>query len=89
MYLGFEKLVLKNGKMLAYFISKQESEYYNSEAFKSILLYAQKNPAHCALKEQGTRFYISIQNVKSVKDVMAIFTGIEKLMAKNNEVSSQ
>jgi len=86
MYLGFEKLVLKNGKMLAYFISKQESEYYNSEAFKSILLYAQKNPAYCALKEQGTRFYISIQNVKSVKDVMSIFTGIEKLMSKHDEV---
>jgi len=88
MYLGFEKLVLKNGKMLAYFISKQESEYYNSEAFKSILLYAQKNPAYCALKEQGTRFYISIQNVKSVKDVMVIFTAIEKLMTKHDEVHS-
>ncbi|HXD91603.1 MAG TPA: transcription-repair coupling factor [Bacteroidia bacterium] len=88
MYLGFEKLVLKNGKMLAYFISKQESEYYNSEAFKSILLYAQKNPAYCALKEQGSRFYISIQNVKSVKDVMVIFTAIEKLMTKHDEVHS-
>ena len=88
MYLGFEKLVLKNGKMLAYFISKQESEYYNSEAFKSILLYAQKNPANCSLKEQGARFYISIQHVKSVKDVTTIFTGIEKLMTKHNEVHS-
>ncbi len=88
MYLGFEKLLLKSGKMLAYFISKQESEYYNSEAFKSILLYAQKNPAHCSLKEQGARFYISIQNVKSVKDVMTIFTGIEKLMPKHDEVHS-
>jgi transcription-repair coupling factor (superfamily II helicase) len=88
MYLGFEKLLLKSGKMLAYFISKQESEYYNSEAFKSILLYAQKNPTHCSLKEQGARFYISIQNVKSVKDVMTIFTGIEKLMPKHDEVHS-
>ncbi|MHB8261513.1 MAG: transcription-repair coupling factor [Bacteroidia bacterium] len=88
MYLGFEKLVLKNGKMLAYFISKQESEYYNTEAFKSILVYAQKNPAYCVLKEQGTRFYISIQNVKSIKDVMIIFNSIEKLMTKYNEVHS-
>ena len=88
MYLGFEKLLLKSGKMLAYFISKQESEYYNSEAFKSILLYAQKNPAYCSLKEQGARFYISIQNVKSVKDVMTIFTGIEKLMPRHDEVHS-
>ena len=88
MYLGFEKLVLKNGKMLAYFISKQESEYYNSEAFKSILLYAQKNPLHCSLKEQGTRFYISIQHVNSVLDVMHIFNSMEKLMPKQNEVHS-
>ncbi|HEX7412633.1 MAG TPA: transcription-repair coupling factor [Bacteroidia bacterium] len=88
MFLGFEKLVLKNGKMLAYFISKQESEYYNSEAFKSVLVYAQKNPAHCMLKEQGTRFYISIQNVKSIKDVMTIFNSVEKLMPHHDEVHS-
>ena len=83
MQLGFEKLLLKGNKMLAYFISKQESEYYNSNAFKSILLFAQQHPKQCFLKEQGARFYISIQNVTSVKDVMTIFTSIEKLMTKN------
>lgn len=81
MYLGFEKLLLKGKKMVAYFISKQDSEYYNSEAFKSVLHYAQKNPTRCSLKEQGSRFYISVQEVSSVKDVMTIFDGIEKLMS--------
>ncbi|MGZ3863418.1 MAG: transcription-repair coupling factor [Bacteroidia bacterium] len=85
MQLGFEKLLLKGGKMIAYFISKQESEYYNSSAFKSILQFAQKHPNQCSLKEQGSRFYISVQNVASVKDVMSIFTSIEKIMQKHEE----
>lgn len=83
MQLGFEKLLLKGGKMLAYFISKQESEYYNSTAFKSILQFAQQNPQQCFLKERGARFYISIQNVNRIQDVMAIFASIEKLMLKH------
>ncbi|HWY37388.1 MAG TPA: TRCF domain-containing protein, partial [Bacteroidia bacterium] len=83
MHLGFEKLLLKGGKMLAYFISKQESEYYNSAAFKSILQFAQQHPKQCSLKEQGARFYISIQNVTSVQDVMSIFSSIEKIMVKH------
>jgi transcription-repair coupling factor (superfamily II helicase) len=80
MRLGFEKLLLKGGKMVAYFISKQESEYYNSNAFKAILRFAQKHPKQCFLKEQGARFYISIQNIGSVQDVMHIFTEIETLI---------
>ena len=47
-----------------------------------------KRILHTSLKEQGARFYISIQNVKSVKDVMVIFTGIEKLMPRHDEVHS-
>lgn len=83
MLLGFEKLLLKGGRMLAYFISKQESEYYNSAAFKSVLQFAQEHPKQCSLKEQGARFYITVQNVNSVMDVMSIFTTIEKLTLKN------
>lgn len=77
MKLGFEKLLLKGGKMVAYFISKQDSEYYNTNIFKGILQYAQKNPKQCFLKEQGARFYISIQNVSTVQDVMRIFNEME------------
>jgi transcription-repair coupling factor (superfamily II helicase) len=78
MHLGFEKLLLKGGKMVAYFISRQDSEYYNTPTFKGILQFAQKNPRICQLKEQGIRFYISIQSVTSVQDVMRIFNEMEK-----------
>ena len=78
MHLGFEKLLLKGGRMVAYFISKPDSEYYNTPVFKGILQFAQKNPRLCQLKEQGSRFYISVQSVTSVHDVMRIFNEMEK-----------
>lgn len=81
MHLGFEKLLLKGGKMVAYFISRQDSEYYNTSTFKGILHFAQKNPRLCQLKEQGTRFYITVQNVTSVQDVMRIFNEMEKAVS--------
>jgi len=83
MQLGFEKLLLKGGKMIAYFISKQESEYYNTPTFKGILQFAQRHPKECFLKEQGARFYISVQNVRGVEDVMSIFDKMQRSIPKN------
>ncbi len=85
MQLGFEKLLLKGGKMLAYFISKQQSEYYNTLVFKGILQFAQKHPKQCSLKEQGARFYIAVQNVSSVQDVMSIFNEMERSIPAHAE----
>jgi transcription-repair coupling factor (superfamily II helicase) len=82
MYIGFEKLILKNGKMIGYFLSKPDSEYYNSAMFKAVLNYAQKHPTSCFLKEQNNKFYISIANVKSVQDVIGIFNYMQDLEKK-------
>jgi len=78
MHIGFEKLILKNGRMVAYFLSKPDSEYYNSPMFKAVLNYAQKHPQSCQLKEQNNKFYISIAHIKSVQDAIGIFNYIEK-----------
>lgn len=80
MRLGFEKLILKNGKMIAYFISKPNSPYYSTSIFQSILHYAQMHPANCSLKEQNERFSITISPIKSIGDVSGIFNFIESLI---------
>ena len=78
MKLGFEKITLKNNKMLSYFFSKQDSDYYNSPMFKAILLYAQKTPKHSALKEQNNKLWLTIENIKSVDEAIQI---LEKITA--------
>ena len=53
--MGLEKLVLKKGKMVGYFIADQQSEYFQSATFTKILQYVQAHAKMCALKEKQTR----------------------------------
>ena len=82
MKLGFEKITLKNNKMLAYFLSKQDSEYYNSPMFKAVLSYAQKTPKQTNLKEQNSKLWLTIENIKSVDEAIIVFEKITGLIVK-------
>lgn len=86
MKLGFEKIALKNNKMLAYFLSKQDSEYYNSPMFKAVLSYAQKTPKQTNLKEQNNKLWLTIENIKSVDEAIVVFEKISSLIIKPVEV---
>ncbi|MBI3520716.1 MAG: transcription-repair coupling factor, partial [Bacteroidetes bacterium] len=85
MQLGFEKITLKNNKMIAYFLSKQDSEYYNSPMFKAVLLYAQKTPKQAALKEQNNKLWLTIENIKSVDEAIVVFEKITSLLVKSTQ----
>lgn len=82
MQLGFEKITLKNNKMISYFLSKQDSDYYNSPMFKAVLLYAQKTPKQSALKEQNNKLWLTIENINSVDEAIVIFEKIAGMIVK-------
>jgi transcription-repair coupling factor (superfamily II helicase) len=66
MEIGFEKLFLKNNRMVGYFIPKQDSPYYQSEAFTKVLKYVQQNPRLCKMKENNGKLTLSFENIRSV-----------------------
>lgn len=66
MHIGFEKLFLKNNRMVGYFIPKQDSPYYQSEAFTKVLKYVQQNPRLCKMKESNGKLTLSFENIRSV-----------------------
>jgi transcription-repair coupling factor (superfamily II helicase) len=82
MTLGFEKITLKNNKMLSYFLSKQDSDYYNSPMFKAVLSYAQKTPKQTALKEQNNKLWLTIENIKSVDEAIVVLEKITSMLVK-------
>jgi len=88
MQLGFEKITLKNSKMLIYFISNTKSDYYNSLYFKGVLLFAQKFPTLCGLKEQHNKLWLAIEDVTSVKRadeiVKKIGSMVQEIKTKEN-----
>lgn len=53
--LGLEKIVMKKGKLIGYFIADQQSEFYQSAVFKRMLQYVQSHPGSGRLKEKQTR----------------------------------
>ncbi|WP_394352502.1 transcription-repair coupling factor [Flavobacterium silvaticum] len=72
--LGMEKLVMKQGKMIAYFISDHDSAFYQSAHFDKVLQFAQRNPQLGRMKEKqtanGLRLLFTFENVKSVKTAL-------------------
>lgn len=65
--LGFERIVLKNGIMLAYFISDQQSGYYKTTIFTNILKTITAHPNKIQVKEQTNKLFIKILGITSVE----------------------
>ena len=74
--LGIEKIVLKAGRMILYFVSDAGSPYYQSEAFGRILRF----PARCSrdiqFRESGGRHNMVIADVHSVREALDILRQI-------------
>ncbi len=71
---GIEKVVLKQGKMICYFIADQESSFYQSPRFRKVLLFVQERGNLCKMKEKqtknGLRLLLTFENVKSIKQAL-------------------
>ncbi len=70
--LGIEKLVMKNGILIAYFISDQTSAFYQSVIFGKILSFIKNQPAQFRMKEGKNKLTMTIGNINSVYDAMNI-----------------
>jgi transcription-repair coupling factor (superfamily II helicase) len=73
---GIEKLVLKQGKMIGYFVSDQQSDYYQSKRFKSVMDFVQKQSSICKIKEKetktGLKLLLTFDNVKSTRRALEL-----------------
>lgn len=65
--LGFEKIVLKNNSMLAYFPDERKQSYYQSELFSSILRYVQQHPALCKMKQTVKNLMLQVGGITDIR----------------------
>lgn len=75
---GVEKLVIKQGKMICYFVGDQNSAYYQSANFRKVLLFVQQHANLCKMKEKqtknGLRLLLTFDNVKNVKQALELIS---------------
>ena len=66
--------------MIGYFVSDQQSQFYQTEAFGKTLKYVQQNPTTVVMKEKqtnnGLRLLITFIRIDSVKKALEILQKI-------------
>ena len=70
--LGIEKIMLKQQNMYLYFVSNNESPYYQGETFGRILDYVSRHPRRCNFREAKGKRSVIITQVTSVEDALTI-----------------
>jgi transcription-repair coupling factor (superfamily II helicase) len=76
--LGFEKMTLKEDTLRCFFVNRPDSPYFESNTFKQLLDYAQKNMNKAHFKQVGRSFILLIKEVQSMQHC---YTTLEKIHA--------
>lgn len=75
--LGFEKIIERNGILIAFFISNPMSPYYKSKTFDKVLGAIGRNEQIFNLKQVDNKLKIVVRNVNSLKDALLIFNKLQ------------
>ena len=66
--LGMERVKVKNGLMIVHFVGEENSPFYKSEAFMTLLQRVTKHPDRFVLKQHNNSLAMTVRNVKDVED---------------------
>ena len=90
--IGLERVILKKGKYLGYFIADQQSEFYQTLAFTQILQYVQKHPQKCQLKEKqtrnGLRLVLVFDGITNIEKALKVLEPFNKEMQTTSSILS-
>jgi len=72
--MGLERVIMKQGKMVGYFVADQQSAFYQSNNFSKVLTFAQNNSELVKMKEKNTRkglrLIITFDQIKTIKKAL-------------------
>ena len=78
--IGLEKVIMKHGKLVGYFINDQQSAFYQSHGFTKVLQFVKTHPNAAKMKEKqtrgGLRLLLTFENIKSVKQALVVLQPI-------------
>jgi transcription-repair coupling factor (superfamily II helicase) len=78
--LGLDKIILKQKRMIGYFVANQQSDFYQTAAFSRMLKYVQQHNKSCVMKEKetknGLRLLITFIRIDKVKTALNILNKI-------------
>ena len=82
--LGIERLMVKNNKMVVYFISDQNSPFYASPVFSELLKFIQKQVIPCKISEKNDKLSLVFTNIADINRVSEITREMRDFAYGNN-----
>jgi transcription-repair coupling factor (superfamily II helicase) len=76
--IGFEKISLKKNTLKGFFISNQQSAYFETEQFSNVLRFVQSHPRRCNLKEVKSTLRLSIEQVQGIEEAIFLLQEINQ-----------
>ena len=83
--LGIEKIIFKYNKLYLYFVSNQESFFYNSPQFGLILQWLQSNPSKAEMKEGKEKLFLFIKEASSIESIKSLLEEIHGFVYRKEE----
>jgi transcription-repair coupling factor (superfamily II helicase) len=74
--IGLEKLVLKSGKMIGYFVKQQDSPYYQSEKFSKVIDFVKRYPNAGKMYEKEGTLRISFNHIETMDKALKVLRGM-------------
>ena len=76
--LGCEKIVLKQQRMTLFFVTQNDSPFYQSEAFGLLLDFVAHNPRRCKFREVNGKRSMVISDVPTIEEAVQLDTDINQ-----------
>jgi len=76
--IGFEKIIMKNEKFTGYFISNQDSPFYQSEKFTQVLHFVRMNPSLCRMREAKDKLSLTFFNIITVENALGVLRKVNE-----------
>ena len=70
--LGMERVKVKNGLMIVHFVGEQNSPYYKSDVFMTLLKKVSAEPDRFVLKQHNNRLAMTVRRVVNVAEAVAV-----------------
>ncbi|MDR1181843.1 MAG: transcription-repair coupling factor [Bacteroidales bacterium] len=77
--IGFEKIALKQGKLIGYFLPDSQSAYYQSPQFSHILSILKRNATKGYMRENKEKLTLTFDNVSSIREAVTALTPFLKV----------
>jgi transcription-repair coupling factor (superfamily II helicase) len=79
--IGLERIIMKQNKLIGYFIADQQSRFYQTANFTKVLQYVQSHPTTCKMKEKktrnGLRLLLTFDKITSIEKALKVLQPLD------------